>query len=37
MMNEDKNAITEKQKLNCDVIDPQFYPDFSVVFRGKHH
>lgn len=37
MMNEDKNAIAEKQKLNCYVIDPQFYPDFSVVFRGKHH
>ena len=37
MMNEDKNAIAEKQKLNCYVSDPQFYPDFSVVFRGKHH
>lgn len=37
MMNEDKNAIAEKQKLKCYVIDPQFYPDFSVVFRGKHH
>lgn len=37
MMNEDKNAIAEKQKLKCYVIDPQFFPDFSVVFRGEHH
>ena len=37
MADDDKNAIAEKQKLNCYVIDPQFPLNFSVVFRGEHH